>query len=177
MSTIYNAGMSENNSCIEHNLKEIQEKFGSTLRLSIVEMAFLLSTTPNNVVQMRRRGHFPFNSVAVGSRVFFPVHSVANWLCGGFEGIDESPALTVKLPSKTPRKSKSKQSWRDAILKFQTETEKRFAAIKSMDDQSLIPLLKQQHLEAGETVINEIERLWLQQRVWLQTKDTPIEAL
>lgn len=169
--------MSENNSCIEHNLKEIQEKFGTVLRLSITEMAELLSTTPNNVVQMRRRGHFPFNSVAVGTRVFFPVHSVANWLCGGFEGVEEAPTMTVKLPTKTPRKSKTKQSWRDAILKFQMETEKRFAMLQMKDDQSLIPLLIQQHQEAGNEVVNEIERFWLQQRVWLQTKDNLPEAL
>lgn len=169
--------MSENTSCIEHNLKEIQEKFGVVLRLSIMEMAELLSTTPNNVVQMRRRGHFPFNSVAVGSRIFFPVHSVATWLCGGFEGREEVPAMTVKLPTKTPRKSKTRQSWRDTILKFQADTEKRFATLQAKDDYSLISSLIQQHQEAGEEVINEIERLWLQQRVGLQTKNMPPEAL
>lgn len=170
--------MNEQSSCVDHNLNQIQDKFGTVLRLSVAEMAELLSSTPNNVVQMRRRGHFPFNTVSVGSRVFFPVHSVASWLCGVFEDTeDEVKVFTVSLPLRSPRKSRARSSWRDAVLKCQRDIERRVVAFLNLDDQSSNNDLIEQHQEAGNEVINEVERLWLQQRVWLQMHSDSTEAL
>lgn len=176
MSTLYNADMRENTTCIEHNLNLIKEKFGLVLRLSVAEMAELLSSSPNNVVQMKRRGHFPFNTVSVGSRVFFPVHSVAQWLCGEFECQEERLAISVQLPKRTPRKAKMIQTWRDAVLAFNIEIERRMRLILAKDDKSKLSTAALEHEASGVEVVNEVERLWLLQRVWLQGH-TETEAL
>lgn len=91
--------------CEVQNLERIAGAFGpNILALDAQQLASLISTTANNVAQWLHRGHIPFNTVRIGSRVFFPVPHVAAWLCG--QGSNDDP-LCIPVPKKTSLRVRS----------------------------------------------------------------------
>jgi hypothetical protein len=105
--------------CEAQNLALIQERHGKALTLTVEQTASLLGTSGNNVAQMLRRGHVPFDVVRVGARVLFPVPSVASWLCGGFKE-DVPLPVAVRLPKRTPQRARSGSSLKDYLARLQT---------------------------------------------------------
>jgi hypothetical protein len=100
--------------CEDQNLTLIRERFGNAMLLTVEQVAQLVGTTGNNLAQMLRRGHVPFDTVRVGSRVYFPVLFVAAWLCGAV--IQQQQPLTIALPRKTPTRVRSSADLRARLF-------------------------------------------------------------
>ena len=119
--------------CELSNLEIIKDRFGLSLLLTVQQTASLVGTTQNNVFQMIKRGHVPFNLVRLGSRVLFPVLSVASWLCGTSENDSQ---LAVKLPKSTPLKIRSQSDLKARLDLLKLEIAKRAQEIREDDNQN-----------------------------------------
>lgn len=149
--------------CESQNIAIIGERFGAALLLSVEQTAQLLGTTGNNVAQMIRRGHVPFDAVRVGSRVLFPVPLVAAWLCGA---IVEKP-LAVALPKKTASRVRSSSDLRARLLALRLLVEKRAQALREVDDAQGLKEAREAHSHASALLMALVERETLRKRAGL----------
>lgn len=114
--------------CEAASLAHIRDVYGPVLLLTVEQVAQLLGTTGNNLAQMLRRGHVPFDTVRLGSRVFFPVLYVASWLCGAV--IHAQPA-TVALPKKTATRVRSSADLRARLFAVHELVERKGRALRN----------------------------------------------
>ncbi|MDI9330818.1 MAG: hypothetical protein QM527_05835 [Alphaproteobacteria bacterium] len=149
--------------CESQNLALISERFGAALLLTVEQTAQLLGTTGNNVAQMLRRGHVPFDAVRVGSRVLFPVPLVAAWLCGA---IVEKP-LAVALPKKTASRVRSSSDLRARLFALRVLVEKRAKVLRELEDAPDYKEAREAHAHASAQLVALVEREALRKRAGL----------
>jgi len=149
--------------CESQNLTLINERFGAALLLTVEQTAQLLGTTGNNVAQMLRRGHVPFDAVRVGSRVLFPVPLVAAWLCGA---IVEKP-LAVALPKKTASRVRSSADLRARLFALRVMVERGAQALREADDAQGFKEAREVWEHASAQVVALVEREALRKRAGL----------
>lgn len=147
--------------CETQNLALIQARFKDTLALTVEQTAQLIGTTGNNVAQMIRRGHVPFDVVRIGSRVFFPVPLVAAWLCGA---IVENP-VAVTLPKKTAARVRSSSDLRARLFALRVMVESRAQALREADDSKGLKEAREAHAHASAQLVALVERTSLMKRV------------
>ncbi len=150
--------------CEAQNLAQIQASFGGVLLLSVEQLAQLINTTANNVAQLLRRGHVPFNTVRLGARVFFPVPLVASWLCG--QTSDAEP-LSVPLPTKTPLRVRSSADLKARLAAVRALVEQRAQALREADDAQGFKEAREAHAHASSQVVALVEREALRKRAGL----------
>jgi excisionase family DNA binding protein len=149
--------------CESQNLALIQERFGAALLLTVEQTAQLLGTTGNNVAQLLRRGHVPFDAVRVGSRVLFPVPLVAAWLCGA---VVEKP-LAVSLPKKTASRVRSSSDLRARLFALRVMVKQREQALREADDAQGFKEAREAWGHASAQVVAMVEREALRKRAGL----------
>jgi hypothetical protein len=154
--------------CEAQNLALIQERHGQALTLTVEQTASLLGTTGNNVAQMLRRGHVPFDVLRVGARVLFPVPSVASWLCGAFKE-DEPLPVAVKMPKRTPQRARtgSLKQYLDRLQSLRVLVEQRAQGLREADDAQGFKEAREAHAHASAQVLALVEREALRKRAGL----------
>lgn len=149
--------------CESQNLALIQERFGAVLLLTVEQTAKLIGKTGNNVAQMLRRKHVPFETVRVGSRVYFPVPLVAAWLCGE---VVEKP-VAVRLAKKTSVSVRSSADLKARLFALRVLVGQRAQALREADDVKEFNEAKEAHEHASTQLIALLERETLRSRAGL----------
>lgn len=142
-------------SCEAKNLALIEAKFGAVAVLTYEQTSQLIGTTANNIAQLVRRGHVPFNLVSMGKRVFFPVWDVAGWLCGT---ANNPNPVAVQLPKKTPLRVRSSADLRARLCALRLKIEQRAKKLKESDDPTGLKEARVVHAEASRELFALFER-------------------
>jgi hypothetical protein len=162
----------EFSSCCLLNLERIDGQFPRATLLTVSQVADWLQTTANNVSQMIKRGHFPFDLVRVGSRILFPVSYLSAWACGEFQQ-DQGQGIAINLPKNTPSRSRSKDSFKSRLLSMKIDIEARAEKIRKDDDKTAFFLAQQRHTQAVGELQARYEKKLLSAAIGVSERKKP----
>ena len=115
--------------------------------LTVSQVADWLQTTANNVSQMIKRGHFPFDLVRVGAKILFPVSYLSAWACGEFSQV-QGQGIAINLPNNTSSRSRSKEGFKSRLLSMRVDIEARAEKIRENDDKTTFLIAQKRHTQA-----------------------------
>lgn len=145
--------------CVEGNLATIKAAFGFATLLTVNEVAQLIRTSGNNITQMIKRGHIPFDLVRVGARIFFPTLPLAAWMCG--EVKEDDKACAVSMPQKITRKVRSGGDYVSRLMALKKDVESRSQKLRESDDQTGFIKAREAHFEASGQLFMLLEKMAL----------------
>jgi hypothetical protein len=126
------------------------------------EVAQLIRTSGNNITQMIKRGHIPFDLVRVGARIFFPTLPLAAWMCGEIDGNEsDSSACAVPLPKKTSARVRSKNDFKDRLMALKKNVDGRAQKLREADDQNGFKKAKNDHAKASADLFQILDKMTL----------------
>ncbi len=143
--------------CVEGNLALIEAKFGRVPTLTLAETADFIRSTANNITQMIKRGHVPFDLVRFGARIFFPTLPLAAWLCGEVSFSPANEVCVVDMPQRTTLKVKSKSDYDTRLMAIKMQIESRANKLRDLDDQTGFIKAKRDHEKASRELIELVE--------------------